>query len=87
MLKLFKCTQCCTTNCIQLNKSNTWFRKKILTYINVKIGDQLSGNINTSLFNSTGGKVCITVPTAADRVGVRSSWGCVLDTGGGHNTH
>lgn len=56
----------------------------VLTYINVNVGDQLGCNVDTSLFAGAGRKICITVPTAADRVGVSSSRGRMLDTGGGH---
>lgn len=56
-----------------------------LTYINVNIGDELGRDVDTSLFACAEGKIRVTVPTAADRVGVSSSRGCVLDTGGGHN--
>ncbi len=59
----------------------------ILTYINVKIGDKLGCNVNTSLFASAGGKICITVPAAADRVGISGGRGCMLDPCGGHDAY
>lgn len=59
----------------------------VVTYINVNVSDKLGCNVNTALFVGTGRKICITVPTAADRVGISSSWGSMLDTGGGHYTY
>ena len=56
----------------------------VVSYINVKIGDQLGGNVNTAMMAGTGGKISVTVPAAADRVGVSSSRGGMLDAGGGH---
>lgn len=58
----------------------------VLTYINVNIGDQLGCNVDTALSAGAGRKICVTVPTAADRVGISSGRGGMLDTGGGHYT-
>lgn len=58
-----------------------------LTYINVNISDELGRDVDTSLFACAEGKIRVTVPTAADRVGVSSSWRSMLDTGGGHYAH
>lgn len=60
------------------------YRTLHCSYINVNVGDQLGCNVNAALSASAGGKICITVPAAADRVGISSSWGGVLDTGGGN---
>lgn len=59
----------------------------VLTYINVNVGDQLGCDVDTSLSTGAGWKICITVPTAADGVGVSCSRGGVLDTGGGDNAN
>lgn len=61
--------------------------RTVLTYINVNVGDHLGGNVDAALSAGTGGKICITVPTAADRVSVGSSRGGVLHTGGCHYTN
>lgn len=58
-----------------------------LTYINVNISDELGRDVDASLFACAEGEIRVTVPTAADRVGVSSSWRCMLDTGGGHYAH
>lgn len=55
------------------------------TYINVNVGDELGRDVDTSMFARAEGQIRVTVPTAADRVGVSSSRGCMLDAGGGHD--
>lgn len=68
-----------------------WLKKgatnTVFSYINVNVGDQLGGNVHTALLSSAGRKIRITVPTAADWVGISSSWGGMLDTGGGYYTN
>lgn len=55
-----------------------------LTYINVKVGDQLGGDVNAALLASAGRQIRVTVPATADWVGIGSGRGRVLDAGGGY---
>lgn len=55
-----------------------------LTYINVNVGDELGRDVDTSMFACAEREIRVTVPTAADRVGISGSRRRMLDTGGGH---
>lgn len=46
----------------------------MITYINVNIGDQLGGNVNTALTHCVIRKISITVPAPADGMCIGSGW-------------
>lgn len=54
-------------------------------HINVNVGHQLRGDVFAALPEGGGRHVCITVPAAADGVGVGGSRWSVLDSGSGDN--